>query len=450
MPLFRPKIFVNGLRLGVLLLMCAILAGSLSAGQDVSAATTSPKTGLVCTSGPSFSLAAKSGYISLPDGNSSFMWSYGLVTGAAPAGAFQFPGPFLCVNQGDVVSITLKNYLAEDVSMIFPGQTNVMANGVPTAPQFDVNGQLTSLTQVSAAKTTAGPGTITYTFVADHPGTFIYESGTDTEKQVNMGLFGGLVVRPAGHPDYAYGRSDSQFNPANEYAMIMSELDPALHQAVERNIKYDITQQHARYWMLNGRSFPDTIQDNSAPILPKQPYGSMVRLQPYSATANPNPALVRYLNVGALNHPFHPHGNHGRVIGRDGQAFAGPNGEDLSYEKFLVLVGAGQTYDVTYTWTDLDQWNPATNPIPVTLPQQQNLTYKDGVTWYSGSPYLGHQDDLPTGTTSYNQCGEYYQVWHSHALNEAANYDLGFGGMFTLERIDPPTATQTSTGHTCS
>jgi hypothetical protein len=40
--------------------------------------------------------------------------------------------------------------------------------------------------------------------------------------------------------------------------------------------------------------------------------------------------------------------------------------------------------------------------------------------------------------TSYNECGEYYHVWHSHALNEAANWDAGFGGMFTLERIDPP------------
>ena len=74
----------------------------------------------------------------------------------------------------------------------------------------------------------------------------------------------------------------------------------------------------------------------------------------------------------------------------------------------------------------------------MTLPQQQNLTYKDAATWYSGSPYLGVQDDLPVGVTSYNQCGEYYHVWHSHALNEAANYDTGFGGMFTLQRVDPP------------
>jgi hypothetical protein len=30
-------------------------------------------------------------------------------------------------------------------------------------------------------------------------------------------------------------------------------------------------------------------------------------------------------------------------------------------------------------------------------------------------------------------------VMHSHALYEVANYDAGFGGMLTLERIDPIT-----------
>jgi hypothetical protein len=38
-------------------------------------------------------------------------------------------------------------------------------------------------------------------------------------------------------------------------------------------------------------------------------------------------------------------------------------------------------------------------------------------------------------------------VMHSHALNEVANYDAGFGGMLTLERIDPLTP---AAGTTCT
>ncbi len=37
---------------------------------------------------------------------------------------------------------------------------------------------------------------MTYSFVASKPGTYIYESGTNPEKQVRMGLFGALIVRP--------------------------------------------------------------------------------------------------------------------------------------------------------------------------------------------------------------------------------------------------------------
>jgi len=39
---------------------------------------------------------------------------------------------------------------------------------------------------------------------------------------------------------------------------------------------------------------------------------------------------------------------------------------------------------------------------------------------------------------SQNICGEWYFPWHSHALNEFANFDEGFGGMATLLRVDPP------------
>ena len=68
---------------------------------------------------------------SCPDGNTMFMWGY-----SAGGGAFQHPGPVLCVNQGDTVTVILHNTLAEDVSIMFPGQENVLANGAPAQPQF--------------------------------------------------------------------------------------------------------------------------------------------------------------------------------------------------------------------------------------------------------------------------------------------------------------------------
>ncbi len=429
------------LRWELVVVMVAMLLASISVQRtEVEAAPTKQvvgsASGLVCKTSPNatFTLTAKKGYISTPDGNTIFMWSY-----APDTGDFQLPGPPLCVTQNETVTIILKNTLPEDVSIIFPGQEDVKANGVAAQPVFS-GPTLTSLTNVATAADANGNngGSVTYSFVAKEPGTYLYESGTDISKQVEMGLFGALIVRPAGNAGQAYSQTTTKFNTNKEYLMLLSEIDPDLHYAVEHNQKFDITSIHPRYWMINGRSFPDTISDNFAQLLPSQPYSALIHISPYDATLNPDPALVRYINVGMRDHPFHPHGNHGRVIARDGRALAGPLNEDLSYEKFSILIGTSQTWDVTYKWTDVEHWNPTTNPIPVPLPSQQNLTYKDAATWYSGSPYLGVQDDLPSGTTSYNQCGEYYQVWHSHALNEAANYDTGFGGMFTLQRIDPP------------
>jgi FtsP/CotA-like multicopper oxidase with cupredoxin domain len=97
------------------------------------------------------------------------MWSFS----DSGSTAFQLPGPTLCVNQGDNVSVTLVNDLAEPVSIVFPGQTGVLADGAPAEPQLS-GSEVTSLVQP------AGPsgGSITYTFTAAEPGTYIY-SGTD-------------------------------------------------------------------------------------------------------------------------------------------------------------------------------------------------------------------------------------------------------------------------------
>jgi FtsP/CotA-like multicopper oxidase with cupredoxin domain len=233
--------------------------------------------------------------------------------------------------------------------------------------------------------------------------------------------------------------------------MLLSEIDPKLHQAVELGQTYNVTTLHPRYWLINGRAFPDTIAANNAPWLPAQPYSALVHITVTDTALNPSqqPALVRYLNAGSLGHPFHPHGQNGRVIARDANPLLTAGGQDLSYETFSSTIGSGQTWDELYAFYDQEHFNPTTNPIPVTIPQLQNLLFKNAATYYSGTPYLGQKGQLPVATTSYNECGEFYMVWHSHALNEAANYDTGFGGMLTLERIDPVAGHQ-APGTTCS
>jgi hypothetical protein len=476
------KTYFSRLRVGRLLALIAILLTVLPLSSANAQTATAYDFGLICENQTapgvytaSVDVTAEDGYISIPDGNTIYMWGFGFGTPATAA--YQHPGPTLCFTEGQAVSVTVHNTLPEAVSVIFPGQTGVAAAG-GVAP-------VNSLAQMAATG-----GTVTYNFTAGRAGTFIYESGSNLQKQVQMGLFGAIIVRPTLGANYVYDWAKSQFNQtpfSNDYLMLLSEIDPDWHAAVESAVNdyagggaynanpFNVVDYHPRYWQINGRSFPDTIAPNKAPWLPTQPYGALLHILPSAVSVIPNdasgapasetsdptkyqqfPSAVRVLNVGMLNHPIHPHGNHVQVIGRDGHPLLGPANEDLSYSKFNIMAGAGQAWDVLYDWTNKDYYNPDTNAVPygvdttgdVTTPggSQDNLTDPRNLgllfkppNFFSGSPYLGYQANKTDGNdTSYNQCGEYYQIWHSHALDEAANYETGFGGMLTLERIDPP------------
>ena len=83
-----------------------------------------------------------------------------------------------------------------------------------------------------------------------------------------MGLFGALIVRPSIGADHAYNRGDSQFTPSEEFMVLLSEIDPYQHQAVEKGTNFNMNNYHPRYWLINGRGFPDSIADNYASWLP--------------------------------------------------------------------------------------------------------------------------------------------------------------------------------------
>ena len=423
------------MRLAMVLVMGLLVFSPLAQTQSAKAQS-SPLTGIVCTTGPDFFLTAQEGYILMPDLNSMYMWSYG-----PSSGSFQHPGPVLCVNQGDTVTVTLTNSLPYGLttSMVFPGQENVMVGGFPAEPDLANN---------SLTNSVANGGTITYSFVASRPGTFIYESGTDPKTQVTMGLFGALVVRPTLGADYMYNRSDSQFTPTEEFMALLSEVDPYQHDAwgtsASAGQSFDMNTYRARYWLINGRGFPDSIADNFASWLPAQPYGALARIYPNDkylpdGTENPSPvhplpAVERFINVGTEEYPFHPHGQNGLVIGRDGTPLEGSGGEDLSFEKFDVNIGPGQTWDVIFKWHDAEYYSPS-HPVTVTIPDLVNMTI--GM-FYSGSPYLGVQETMPPGVSTLNQCGEYYIISHNHALFQLDAFGQTMSGPITYLRIDPP------------
>ena len=424
--------------------LCATVAAVAPLpGIGVSADSGNSGSGLMCTSSTSaagtasFALKAREGRIMAPDGNTVYMWSY-----SAGAGSFQYPGPVLCVNEGDAVTVTLKNTLAVPTSILFEGVEGVSADGEPASAEVDGSNRLTSLIQSVDANRS-----ITYTFTAPPPGTYLYQSGTDHLLQREMGLHGALVVRPGGYSETnktVYGGADSSFDTTfgetQEYMHLLSQVDPSMHLAVETALRegrpagsdVDFAEYRARYFFVNGRSFPDTIAPNNAAWLPNQPYGALVHVKAIGE-GQVLPSVIRYLNAGPVNVPFHPHSNHEEVIGIDARPLLGTiddNPAVASLDRFAIDVQPGQTVDARFSWTNTT-WDG--NNVE-RVPDQRNL--QDGGYW-SGEILLGQEGIKPTGGDAFNICGEYYHVAHNHALNMATNYGAAMGGQLTLVRVDP-------------
>lgn len=429
----------------VITLALVLVVFMLFSASNIQFATaqTIPGEGIICTSkpgtNPTFALTTKTGYIGTPDDNVVFMW--GFSEGSSP---FQHPSPVLCVNEGDTVTIILHNTLAEDVSIMFPGQENVLADGAPVQPQFVVPGdpssELTSLTNA------APPGSsVTYSFIASKPGTFVYQSGTNPAVQVHMGLFGVLIVRPSAGAQFVNNQMDgvqykNEFNPDTEFLVLLSEIDPYLSQAVERGESFDMANYHPRYWLINGRGFPDSFAPNFASWLPTQPYGAMARVEPFQDKPalpdyNPKWSLARYVSLASVDIPMHPHSKSAMIVNRDGQPLVGPAGEDLGHELFSIPMGPGQTWDGLFRWYDPDSYDPVSNQVTVDIPSFVDVGY--GVL-FSGTPYLGVQGDFPVDFTTLNQCGEYYVISHVHALHKITSWGTPMSGPITFLRIDPP------------
>jgi FtsP/CotA-like multicopper oxidase with cupredoxin domain len=433
-----------------------------------------------------FNLVAQQAYLTQPDGQMIYSWGYGCVGTATfqPAttttpfcNTMQVPGPTLIVTEGQTVTVNLTNSLpaaAGNTSILFPGLT-VSSTGGATG----------LLTQEAAPGTT-----VTYTFTAGSPGTRAYYSGTQSDLQVEMGLYGVIIVLPnatnaptcpahnlhagvTGSPAVlaAGGESDFRLSPTGaayhvagscydrEYLFQFSEMDSNIHaQALAQvtatagctagaagcSLEVPTEPYHPSYFMINGRSMPDDMDPNYAPEYPHQPYNGNPHMHPGELV------LLRIVGQGRWQHPFHEHGNHVRILGRDGNLI--PSQSDATVLAgpllFTTTTTPGVAMDGIFYWTakglnwDAYGHNPSSpdplatlpctpdqngyntgNPAainyyewcqdhnkpvqvapfgdvagggPVTLPDANLFT--NGA-WYGGSPYLG-----PDATTRATGC----------------------------------------------
>ena len=409
----------------------------------------------------SVSLVASEGYISIADGGSVYSWGY-----STAGSQMQLPGPTLIMTEGDTFDVTLTNSLpaaAGNVSIVFPGLEVSATSG-------GVQGDLT--------QEAVPGGNVTYTVTVSEPGTYQYHSGTQPDLQVEMGLYGAIVVRPSAPAatcttptiasgGFAYDHADACFD--REYLFLLSEIDIDIHQSAEQQVGGEgpivlpTGAYHSEYWLINGRAAPDTLAPAGDALLPHQPYNIIPRMHPGERL------LLRIVGAGREMHPFHTHGNHVRVLARDGDLLQSASGGLAGPLLFTIPTLPGGTVDAIFEWTGKDlgwdmyghtdgdtsvctpdaqgyhsvatdpnyrEWCADHNePIPVTLPSLSSLAFGG---FYSGSPYLGALGSLPPGEGGLNPNAGFTYMWHSHNERELVNNDVFPGGMMTMLIVEAP------------
>jgi FtsP/CotA-like multicopper oxidase with cupredoxin domain len=441
--------------------MLAVAAHAASPG------VTGPSVG-----GPTFDLRAESAFITQPDGQMVYSWGYGCnsapsgfagVKTGASCGTMQIPGPTLIVTEGDTVTVKLSNGLpasAGNTSILFPG-FQVTTSGGAATPGL--------LTQEAAPG-----GSVTYTFTASSPGTHAYYSGTQGDLQIEMGLYGAVIVLPAPAKipanctatgtlaaknllaEAAHGESDYRLAAAaydhpgtcydREYLFQFSEMDPVIHRQAEEQVAAAtacalanstaapanvvvcpalnvVTEPyHPAYFMINGRSMPDDMDPNYASQYPHQPYNGNPHMHPGELV------LLRVIGTGRWQHPFHEHGNHVRVLGRDGNLIlsssakpASPTLNDLAGPLlFTTTTTPGLTLDGIFYWTGRGlNWDVFGHHTESGTPTTATAACTPDVDGYNTGD--------PTAINYYEWCGDHNKPLEAHPFG-----NVGGGGPVTL------------------
>ena len=426
--------------------------------------------------GNSFSLVAQANYLNQPDGQAVYSWGYGCASGFTPTYApatlgrpgfcnpMQVPGPTLIVTEGQPVTVSLTNSLpnaAGNTSILFPGVTlQAFTDGTPGL-----------LTQEAA------PGqTVTYRFTAPSPGTRAYYSGTQSDLQVEMGLYGALIVLPAAVPvactsptirtnlygltdwattngvqgapekDYrlaasAYDHPDTCYD--REYLFQFAEMDPRIHTQAEAQVlaiqakggctagaagcslEVPTEPYHPAYFLINGRSMPDDMDPNYASEYPHQPYNGDPHMHPGELT------LIRVIGQGRWQHPFHEHGNHVRILGRDGNLILSSTTTPINYGnggsaiglagplQFTTTTTPGLAFDGIFYWTAKGlNWDA----------YGHNPTSKDALATLACTPDAnGYNTGNPAALNYFEWCQD-----HNKPVQKAPFGDVAGGGPTTL------------------
>ena len=278
------------------------------------------------------------------------------------------PAPTISVDEDDELFLSLTNVGMVMRPDLFDPHT-VHWHGFPQASAiFD---------GVPDASVSVNMGaSLSYYYKAQDAGTYMYHCHVEATEHMQMGMLGNLWVRPrqnklpdgtmlgthshtnpdAGAGDdslvgdkYAYNDGDASTLYDVEFPIQIGSFDPDFHDASLNVQPLPFAGMRDRYFLLNGRGYPDTTEDTVLSTLdplgeeyqPSQPVDSLV-------TASVGDRIL--LRISNLNiTEFYTLGTSGlsmEVIALDARLLRDDDGNNMYYKTNSLTLGGGQSADV--------------------------------------------------------------------------------------------------------
>lgn len=309
-------------------------------------------------------LVATDGFISLPgrrlaDDNGLYVFGFRSVEpGEATAppdalipkykGKVQHPAPILGIDKNVDLYITMTNLGLEMRPDLDDSHTihwhgfrnpNAIFDGVP---------------EVSIAVPPARD--FPYFYRTRVEGTYMYHCHFEDSEHVQMGMDGVVYIKAAGGGAYDNDGGSTAFH--REFTLLLNEIDTRPHDNLVAVQEFVWSDYKPNYWVINGRSYPDTIirdQELSGtdfdlgtytppgggppqPLGYSQPVSSLIQVEELET------ALLRFANLGYEQHTMQLVGIPMRVVGHDA-TYLGSN----AYLTNSIYIGPGEARDALFS-----------------------------------------------------------------------------------------------------
>jgi hypothetical protein len=313
----------------------------------------------------------------------------GVLNGSAPA-------PTIAIDEGDELFLTLTNVGMVMRPDLFEQHT-VHFHGYPNASSF-----YDGVPDASVAINIGG--SFTYYYLAPEAGTYIWHCHISPPEHLQMGMVGQIYVRPrqnaaagslhaalaannastaiatkCGSTDllcstqtppldngaqstgrmYAFDDGDGSTAYDVEYPIQMHGFDPNFHFVGMTFNPESFADNKDKYFLLNGRSYPDTInptamktQSSDGVERHSQPLPTIVNIpclaiDPTSGTCTDGRALLRISDLNVTEyHTLASLGVRMHVVGYNGRLLRDVDGNNTDYYTNSIHLAGGETVDV--------------------------------------------------------------------------------------------------------